>query len=119
MKTIQTTRVILNPEEKLVRKSWDTDWPKMRKADSFLLMFADWSGYNSSQYRITHCSLAPKTVDKSNFPVTVQFTDNTTMTIFLEEYSLEKLLEKNVMKKLAYESLICEALASGQSFYKV
>jgi hypothetical protein len=120
--TYTTTRMVLEtPQEKALAKSWGSDWKRMSvsedKQGSFLVIFGDWSGYKSSQYRITHTMLSP--IQEEGFLGTVKFSDNTKMDVWTKRMTREELLEGDFRKMEGYESLIREFLKSGKKYYKV
>lgn len=126
MKYVTVKRLVLNKEEKKIRKTWGKDWLAMKreqeKNGGFDLVIADWSGYNSNQYRITHIEYdkdMSKAVGLKHSSTIVQFSDNTTMQIWKEFHTLESVLENRIEKRLSYSDLIRRALKSGKSYYMV
>jgi len=109
-------------------KSWGTWWARFgtleRSGKPIYLLFGDWSGYTSSQHRITHVDYAgyygavgQKLDDK--FRGTVQFTDGTTMQVWVRSVSRAEILERGYHKKESYNSLINKMIKSGKTYYKV
>jgi hypothetical protein len=131
MKTVEytTKRIIATtPEEKAVAKSWGSLWSRFgqleRSGKPIYLIFGDWSGYKSSQYRITHIDFAAyygavKQHLNDDFRGTVQFTDNTTMSVWVKVVSRADILQAKYYKKENYRTLINDLIKSGESYYKV
>jgi len=131
MKTVEyTTKRIqaTTPEEKSIVKSWGSVWQRFgqleRSGKPIYLICGDWSGYRSSQYRITHVDFAgyygePGHILTSDFRLTVQFTDNTTMNVWVVKVTREAILEGNYRRRESYNKLINDAIKSGKSYYKV
>lgn len=120
--TYTTSRMVLEtPTEKEVARSWGNDWKRMGSLESregsFLVIFGDWSGYKSSQYRITHTMLSP--IQEEGFLGTVEFSDNTKMDVWTKRMTREELLEGNFRKIEGYESLIRDFIKSGKKYYKL
>jgi hypothetical protein len=124
-----TKRLIAQgPEEKAIVKSWGSLWQRFgsleRSGKPIYLIFGDWSGYRSSQYRITHVDFAGyyETVSQKlddKYRGTVQFTDNTTMTVWVQCVTREQILERKLSKRESYNRLINDSVKSGKSYYKV
>jgi len=131
MKTVEinSTRLIAQgPEEKAVVKSWGSWWSRFgtleRKGKPIYLLFGDWSGYTSSQYRVTHVDYAgyygvvgQKLGD--DYRGTVQFSDGTTMQVWVRAVSRAEILERKYSKREGYNSLINKLIKSGKTYYKV
>lgn len=110
-------------EEKDTAKSWGPLWSRFgvleRTGRPILLIFGDWSGYTSRQYRITHVDFATNYGVQESYRATVQFTDNTTMSVWVQRVTRREILEKGFSRKQNYNDLIRKAARSGESFYKV
>ena len=123
MKEITTTRLVLDKDEREIRKSWGYDWPKMvkdeKKHGHFTVLFGDWSGYRSSQYQITHVQyVTPKEAEEIKLRH-IGFTDGTSMSIWMVKLTISDLLKKQYRKKLGYSSLIDKGIRSGKPSFNV
>lgn len=120
-KEYKTKRLILSKDEKEIAKSWGSLWSRFgvleRSGRPIILIFGDWSGYRSSQYRITHIDQSHTKLD--NFHGTVQFTDNTTMSVWTKSVTREDIIRNKWYCKRSYTDLIGKLVNSGQSFYRV
>lgn len=125
MRTVTTTskRLVLTKEEKLIAKSWGSLWNTFGQRDrtgkGIVLLFGDWSGYSSSQYRITHVDWSYYNEVGDNYSGTVEFTDNTTMSVWTERVTREDIIRRKLYRKTSYTSLISKLIKSGKSHYKV
>jgi len=123
MREVTVTRMVLTPEEREIRSSWGNVWVRMqrecRKNGFVTLLFGDWSGYRSSQYRITHIDYIFPNEAKNLKLRTVQFTDCTVMNVWTEKVTIESILARGLKRRQGYTSLISEAMASGEGFYSV
>lgn len=121
VKEFKSTRLVLTKEEREISKSWGPLWARFgaleRRGRPILLIFGDWSGYRSSQYRITHIDQS-STADV-NFHGTVQFTDNTTMTVWVKAVTRQQIIRNQWRRSQSYSELIRKLITSGQTFYKV
>lgn len=112
------------PEEKAIIKSWGSLWQRFgqleRSGRKIVLVFGDWSGYRSSQYRITHVDYFGyyHKVDSFTGGI-VMFTDNTTMSVWIKEVTRRDILSSKYRRATGYTSLINDMLKSGQTYYKV
>lgn len=123
METVEykSKRLILSKDEKEIAKSWGSLWSRFgvleRSKRPIILIFGDWSGYTSSQYRITHIGYSYSA--KDGFSGTVQFTDNTTMSVWVKAVSREQIIKNKWRRRPSYTGLIGDLIKSGQSYYKV
>ena len=118
-----SSRLVLDKEEREIRHTWGRWWPRMRKEQErkggFYLLFGDWSGYQSSQYRITTIQYI-KEEDVKNLKLhTVYFSDNTTMSVWVKKVTIETLLASKWKQRLTYTDLIRKAMATGKETYSV
>jgi len=117
----KSKRLILTKDEKIIAKSWGALWSRFgtleRSGRPILLIFGDWSGYRSSQYRITHIDQSYKA--KEGFSGTVQFTDNTTMSVWVKAVTREQIIKNKWSRRPSYTSLINDLIYSGEGYYKV
>lgn len=123
MKEVTTTRLVLDKEEREIRKSWGRDWARLRndakKYGTCFLLMGDWSGYNSSQYRLTHCTRISKDEADTIKLRTVRFSDNTTMSVWIVKTTIEQLLNKRWKAAHGYDSLLSQAIKTGDVSYSV
>lgn len=125
MRTAEFTskRLVLSKEEKSIAKSWGVLWSRFgqleRSARPIRLIFGDWSGYRSSQYRITHVAFLTNKSVESTFSGTVQFTDNTTMNVWVKEVTREEIINNKWEQRAGYTKLIGDLIRSGKTYYKV
>ncbi len=120
--TVTSTRLSLTKEERPIAKSWGSWWAYFGRMErthgGCKVLFGDWSGYRSSQYRITHVDWCPKELVES-YHGTVQFTDGTTMSVWVKKVSRKDIIHNKWKRNPSYESLIRKLIASGKSYYKV
>lgn len=111
------------PEEKEVIKSWGPLWSQFtqdeKKEFGVLIIFGDWSGYKSAQYRVTHIDVAPSSIKSSGDIGTVEFTDGTTMKVWVERLTRKTILARGLHRKLGYTTLVDQFIRSGKSYYRV
>lgn len=125
MRTAEFTskRLVLSKEEKHIAKSWGALWSRFgqleRSGRPIRLIFGDWSGYRSSQYRITHVAFLHDKSVESTFSGTVQFTDNTTMNVWVKEVTREEIINNKWEQRTGYTKLIGDLIRSGKTYYKV
>lgn len=123
METVEykSKRLVLSKDEKEIAKSWGSLWSRFgvleRNNRPILLIFGNWSGYSSSQYRITHIDQSHNA--KEGFSGTVQFTDNTTMSVWVKAVTREQIIKNKWYRRASYTGLIGDLIKSGQSYYKV
>jgi hypothetical protein len=123
VKEIKSTRLILLKEEREIAKSWGSLWSRFgaleRRGKPILLVFGDWSGYRSSQWRITHLDHCYFKGINENYHGTVAFTDNTTMSVWVKAVSRQAIINNQWYRKQGYSELIGKLLRSGETYYKV
>ena len=126
MKEVRVTSSRLSAttaEEKRIVESWGKLWSTFSQRDrsgkGIVLIFGDWSGYRSSQYRITHIDWCYHKELPDNFHGTVQFTDGTTMQVWTRRVSRRDILQYKYERKCSYTELISKLIKSGKSFYSV
>jgi hypothetical protein len=127
MTTTVTTRLSLTAEDRAIRKTWADHfgpWDRMRaeakrNGGKVLILFGDWSGYRSSQQRITHVDWISRKRAEGMKLRTVQFSDNTTMRVWTEELTLAEVLTRKLARRPSYDKLIYDAMASGEERYAV
>lgn len=118
-------RLTLTKEEKEISKSWGPLWARFgaleRKGKPIYLIFGDWSGYRSSQYRITHIDAALSHYRKvEDFRLgTVQFTDGTSMAVWVKSVTREQIINHKWRRSPSYTQLINKLIDSGKTFYQV
>ena len=119
--------MILTPEEKGIKKTWDDgDWKYMKQMQRVLgyivLLTGKWSGYagqtncDTTSYR--HATLA-QNPSIHPYKGTIVFTDNTTLDMVSEKISIEELLNRRITKKEAYMDLINSMLKGGQGYWNL
>ena len=122
-KVVTATRLSLNAEEREVRKTWGSKWLRMRAEEKrrghFHVLFGDWSGYRSSQQRITHIDYIPRIVVEEKKLETVLFSDGTMMRVWTEPFTILELLQKGLRRRQGYTSLIDQAMRSGKRVFDV
>jgi hypothetical protein len=120
--TFSGTRLTLTKEERPIAKSWGSWWSYFGRMErthgGFLILFGDWSGYRSSQSRITHIDWCSKNMS-DNYRGTVQFTDGTTMSVWVRRVTRKQIIENKWRRNPTYESLIRKLISSGKDFYRV
>jgi hypothetical protein len=120
--TFTSTRLTLTKQERLISKSWGSWWNYFGRMERthgcFNVLFGDWSGYTSSQSRITHVDWCPKSLDE-RYHGTVRFTDNTTMKVWVEKLTRKDIIRRGLRRNPSYESLIHKLLSSGSNYYDV
>lgn len=124
-RTIEYTskRLVLSKEERHIAKSWGSLWQlfgqRERAGKGIVLLFGDWSGYRSSQYRITHIDWCYFKEIGSDYRGTVRFTDGTTMTVWTQAITREEIIRRKLVKNPTYKDLISKLIISGKSYYDV
>lgn len=120
--TFTSTRLSLTKEEREISKSWGRWWEYFgrleRTQGSFKVLFGNWSGYTSSQRRITHVDYCPKDLIET-YHGTVEFTDNTTMSVWVEKLTRKDIISRELRRNPSYEQLIGKLLKSGSNYYSV
>jgi hypothetical protein len=122
MKTITTTRLILEPEERAITKRWGSDWARMKKDEkkhgAFFVLMGEWSGYNGCS-RLVHTEYVPYLHGEGIVLRTIRYTDGTTLNISVRRFTVQTLLSQKVERKAAYDELVYKARASSQVEYAV
>lgn len=120
-KEFKTTRLVLTKEEKIIAKSWGLLWARFgsmeRRGKSIYILFGDWSGYRSSQYRITHIDHTTKV--NESYRGTVLFSDNTTMSVWVVAVTRADIIRNKWNRRQSYNTLISKLLDSDSNYYKV
>jgi hypothetical protein len=68
--------------------------------------------------RITHIDWCSKNMS-DNYRGTVQFTDGTTMSVWVRRVTRKQIIENKWRRNPTYESLIRKLISSGKDFYRV
>lgn len=123
MRTVTSTRLVLDKAEQHVRKTWGNDWNRMRNAEKkdgrVYLLEGTWSGYNASQSRVCHREfLTKKEADAMKLGI-ISFTDGTTLDISVIGVSIAEILKNHRVKNMGYSSLVRKAVASEKYNYSV
>lgn len=120
--TFTSTRLSLTKEERYISKSWGRwwayFWQSERNTGSFKVLFGNWSGYTSSQRRITHTDICPKDLDEK-YHGTVEFTDGTTMSVWVETLTRKEIINRKLERNPSYSHLISKLINSGENYYSV
>lgn len=125
MQTIEykSKRLVLSKQEKEIAKSWGRLWnlfgQRDRSGKGIVLIFGDWSGYRSAQYRITHVDWCYHKEIGDNYRGTVRFTDGTTMAVWTQKVTREEIIRRELYKKTSYTELINNLIKSGDNYYDV
>lgn len=122
MKTVTTTRVVLDKEERAIAKTWGSDWARIKadvkKFGRAAILTGEWSGYNSGQRRICHTEYSRNDHSRTMALKQIVFTDGTTLRVEIRAYTLEQILEWKMRRIRAYDELIREARgAMVETFY--
>lgn len=121
--TFISKRLTLTKEERPIAKSWAHWWSRMgsleRRDKPVRLLFGNWSGYSSSQSRITHVDYCFYKELPSDFHGTVRFTDGTTMSVWIENVTRAEIIRRKLRKNPSYSSLISKLIKSGNGYYDV
>lgn len=117
----ESTRLVLTKEERRISKSWGRLWnlfgQRERSGKGIYLLLGDWSGYKPSQHRITHVGWnIYKDLDE-NYHGTVKFTDNTTMSVWIEKVTRKDIVSRKMYKNETYSELINDLIKSGSGYY--
>jgi len=119
-------RLILSPEEKIIKKSWGNNWANIKKLcdkNGYVnLVIGEWSGYNPKQRQDVHVDLCTKEMfNKSGgyYLGTIYYTDNTTLKVRIETCKLSRIFEDKILRKPSYTSLIQSLLKSDNKTYHV
>ena len=119
MKEVTCTRIVLNTNEKAIRKQWKYSWKKIwelhKKGKPITIEIGEWSGYTSSQQQVCHCIL----VTESHPDLTIKFSDNTYLYVKYVEYTLEEFFIQELKRINNYSRIIKETLDSGSNYYEV
>jgi len=125
IKTIQqSTRMVLSPEEKMVKDSWKPVWPRMRlqeyRTGSFWLIFGEWFGlgHSSRRRKVVYLDyLSPL-----DLPVRlrgIHFSDGTSLGIWIQKMTRDEIVRRMLKRNLGYSAVISEALESGEEEFRV
>jgi hypothetical protein len=121
--TFISKRLTLTKEERPIAKSWANWWTRMgsleRRGEKARLLFGNWSGYSSSQSRITHVDYCYYKDLPDDFHGTVRFTDGTTMAVWVEKVTRAEVIRRKLRKNASYSELISKLIKSGKSYYNV
>lgn len=122
MKTVTTTRVVLDKEERAIAKSWGSDWARIKtdvkKYGRACILTGEWSGYNAGQRRICHTEYSRNDHSRGMALKSIVFTDGTTLRVEIRAYTLEQILGWKMRRIQAYDELIREARgAMVETFY--
>lgn len=114
MREVTTTRISLTKDEREIAKTYGNDWQRMlaeyRKYGTLYILIGDWSGYRSSQYRYTHVVFMPrrrmKVLDvEADWRDHHRFTDNTNMSMWLQEMSIADIINQKIRSVRGYDEL--------------
>lgn len=124
VKTYTATKIVLSPEEKEIKKSWSIHWSYFRKKfdrhEKFIILFGEWSGYNSKQQRIVHIDIGSEELFKKSESVgTIEYSDGTTLKVWQEKIGLTELFDRKLKCNPTYKGLVTKLMLSGSSYYKV
>ncbi len=121
--TFISKRLTLTKEERPIAKSWGRWWAYLgqleRSGKMGRLLFGDWSGYRSSQYRVTHVDYCFYKDLPDNFHGTVRFTDGTTMSVWVEKITRADIIRRKLRNNPTYSDLIRKLIKSGNSYFNV
>lgn len=122
MKTIITTRIVLDPEERAIAKRWGSDWARMKKDEkkhgAFFVLMGEWSGYNGCS-RIVHTQYVPYPHADGIVLKSIRYTDGTSLYVSVRRFTAQTLLSQKIERKATYDQLVDKARASAQTEYSV
>ena len=122
MKTVTTTRVVLDKEERAIAKSWGSDWDRIKsdikKFGRACILTGEWSGYNAGQRRICHTEYSRNDHSRGMALKSIVFTDGTNLRVEIRAYTMEQIFEWKIERKRQYDQLVREAReAMVETFY--
>lgn len=123
MKTVTTTRVVLDKDERAIAKTWGSDWARIRadvkKYGRACILTGEWSGYNSGQRRICHTEYSRNDHSRGMALKQIVFTDGTTLRVEIRAYTIKQILEWKMRRINGYDELIREARGAMVETYYV
>ena len=123
MREIQVRRLVLSKEEGRIRKTWGTNWSRMKTEEEnnnyFVLRIGYWTGYRPNQRRLVHAEFIPRKAVKPLKLECIKFTDNTGLVLYDEQWTIEELLAKGICYNSQYKALIDKAITTNKVVYLV
>lgn len=120
MKKVMTERIVLDPEEREIRKSWGDDWKKimadMRKFKRACLLIGMWQKNGSVERKMYHAEYVKNEHSRGTVLHSIVFPDGT-LNVDIRAFSLEQIFEWKVRRDLRYMDLINAARESLEPVY--
>lgn len=123
MKKVMVERIVLDKDDREIKKSWGRDWTRMmaeiKKHGRVHILRGIWSGYRSEQSKLCHVEYIPTAHVQGLRLQRIVFTDGTTLDLNVTSYDLAGLFFYKAMRKAQYDELVYKARLSMEETYYV